>query len=118
MRHMPTDDDALLGRYINEVRQKVTGLGAAEERALSGPAGENDEEAVRRIVGHHLLGAALLALELAPASAPPLDAIQEANLVLRRVVEQGLSGSEVRSALEDQIPTLFARIWPDQGQEP
>src|SRR5260370_2406488 len=117
-RPMPTDEDAFLGAYINDVRQEFAVLGTAEEEALSRRARDGDQEALHRVVKHHLLPTALLALELAPLSAPPLDAIQEANLVLLRLVERGLSGNELRSALADRLPGLFPGLWPHGGRAP
>jgi hypothetical protein len=91
-----TDREFVLSEYLEEVRAKSAVLANEPlllERALSG-----DKEARQAVIVSHLSLAAELGLRLASPELEPLRAIQEANLVLMRVVAAGESPVRVLSA--------------------
>lgn len=71
--------------YLDQVRQlplvATDQLPALRDRALAG-----DTDAGKLVVQCHLEVAALLAWHLRPSSLAPIDAVQEANVILVRLV--------------------------------
>ena len=87
--------------------------GRREEQRLATLGQEGNQEALHSVIKSHLERTARLALQLAPPSLRPLDAIQEANLVLVRAAREGLWGPELDSELATRVATLFRGL--DQG---
>ena len=81
--------------YMAEIRGLPVADLAMEVRLLQ-PARDGDEHAMRELIEGHLLRAAELGVGLAPDWMSPLDAVQEANLVLMRL----LSDASVPSPLQ------------------
>src|SRR6202035_4382290 len=79
-------DDENLATYLRDVRN-LKWLQGNEVHDVLTASREGDETARRRAVEGHLELTALLALQLAPEWLPPLDAIQEANVVLTRLID-------------------------------
>ena len=82
---MPSDGD-LLALYLAEIRQYPL-LTLTEEREGLKRAREGDEPARKRVVEGHVELTALLALRLAPDWMRPDEAVQEANIVLVRLID-------------------------------
>jgi DNA-directed RNA polymerase sigma subunit (sigma70/sigma32) len=78
--------DENLDRYLSDVRSRPI-FSAADEPGLLSACRDGDEGARTRLVNGYLELVALLALRLAPIDMRPLDAIQEANVVLIRLLE-------------------------------
>jgi DNA-directed RNA polymerase sigma subunit (sigma70/sigma32) len=104
---MPSEDEKL-AVYLSEVRQLPL-LTFTEEREGLQRAREGDESARRRVIEGHLELAALLALRLAPTWMRPLDAVQEANLVLIRLIDD-TSVDHPAARLTDTLLAHFAEI--------
>lgn len=77
--------DDPLGLYMAQLA-KLPRLSPEEEASLLLSGRSGDQEAMRRLIEGLLERAAKLALELAPATMRPIDAIQEANVVLVRLL--------------------------------
>ena len=103
-----TDDDAL-ATYLAEV-SRFKPFELADEQRLARWAGEGDTESRDRLVQTYLERAARLARELAPPSMPTLDAIQEANIVLVRAIEEGLSAPALEPELRTRIAAALGRV--------
>ena len=101
-------DAELLGLYLAEV-DLYAPLDDEQEERLARLAAGGDEEAKHDLVKSRLRSAADLALRTAPPSFPPLDAIQEANLVLIKVVEQGFWGGRLTTELQRRLAQFFGR---------
>lgn len=79
-------DDEALAKYLAEVRGLPL-LFAVDEADLLNASRSGDESARKRLLEGHLEVVALLALRLAPRWMRPIDAIQEANVVLSRLLD-------------------------------
>jgi DNA-directed RNA polymerase sigma subunit (sigma70/sigma32) len=75
--------------YLQDVRGRSKVL--SDESVLLARAREGDKPARQMLITSYLALAAEIALRLAPARLEQLEAIQEANLVLMRVVSAGES---------------------------
>lgn len=84
---MPTSDDEALAGYLAEVRSAPI-LTRQRELELRRTARAGDAAARTALIEGYLELAAMLALRLAPEWMRPLDAIQEANVVLVRMMEE------------------------------
>jgi DNA-directed RNA polymerase sigma subunit (sigma70/sigma32) len=102
------DDDALLTTYLEEVRRFST-LTPDEERALLDAARRGDEEARRSVSQGQLVAAAEFALAVARPWMRSLDAIQEANLVLFRLIDDE-KVSLVSERLHEAVGERLSRI--------
>src|SRR5438309_10068136 len=81
-------DDELLAAYLRDVRDlPVLGQGEEGDALARSRTRPGDQRARKRLIEGHLELTALLAIRLAPGRMRPLDAIQEANLVLIRLVD-------------------------------
>lgn len=78
-------DDEALAKYLAEVRGLPL-LFAVDEADLLTASRRGDDSARKRLLEGHLVIAALLALRLPPRWMRPIDAIQEANVVLNRLL--------------------------------
>jgi hypothetical protein len=85
-RDAGVDESPTVHRYITEVR-RIPPLTRAEEVSLVAAARDGDEVAKSKAIQGNLELAAVLALRFAPAWLDAVKAIQEANLVLLRAVE-------------------------------
>jgi DNA-directed RNA polymerase sigma subunit (sigma70/sigma32) len=103
-----TADDEHLAEYLNEVGG-LHRLSSDDEREELVRAREGDQVARRRVIEGNLEVTAHLALRLAPDWMRPLDAIQEANLVLVRLVDDGSSGRPA-DRLSDDLVRHFAEV--------
>lgn len=101
-------DEENLALYLSEVRSLPL-LTLTEERDVLKRAREGDEAARRRVIEGYLELVTLLALRLAPEGMRPIDAIQEANLVLLRLVDDA-SVDRPAAHLTDAILALFRRL--------
>jgi hypothetical protein len=81
-------DDHALGEYLSEVRGLPL-LARQREDELLPRARAGDESAKRELVEGYLELSAMLATRLGPEWMRPLDAIQEANVVMTRVRPEG-----------------------------
>lgn len=79
-------DDETLAKYLAEVRGPPL-LFAVDEPNLLTASRSGDETARTRLLEGHLEVAALLALRLVPKWMRPIDAIQEGNIVLGRLLD-------------------------------
>lgn len=104
---VPSDEENL-ALYLAEVR-KLPLLTPAEERDALKRAREGDEAARRRVIEGYLELTTLLALRLAPEGMRPLDAVQEAHVVLFRLVDDA-SVENPAARLTDAILALFRRL--------
>lgn len=80
------DDEESLATYLAEVR-RLPVLTAENESLLLAATRDGSEETKKRLVEGYLELVAFLALRLAPLDMRPLDAIQEAPVVLMRLLE-------------------------------
>ena len=101
---MPSDEENL-ALYLSEVR-KLPLLPPSEEREALKRAREGDEAARRRVIEGYLELTTLLALRLAPEGMRPLDAVQEANVVLMRLVDDA-SVDRPAARLTDALVKFF-----------
>lgn len=84
-------------------------LTITEEREGLKRGREGDESARRRVMEGHLELTALLALRLTPNWMRPLDAVQEANLVLIRLIDDA-SVDHPAARLTDALLAHFADV--------
>jgi DNA-directed RNA polymerase sigma subunit (sigma70/sigma32) len=77
-----------LKQYLAEIRRQS--LIPINERQLVKAAREGDAKARQQLIESYLYIAALLGLRLARPTMNPLDAIQEANIVLLRLIDAGV----------------------------
>ena len=96
--------DTPLDRYLDEARAAERVL--EDEPALLQSARSGDGEARKAVVRAYLYRTAQIALRLAPQGMGKLDAVQEANMVLLRLVTQ--PGPAFADELEAAIRTHFA----------
>jgi DNA-directed RNA polymerase sigma subunit (sigma70/sigma32) len=97
-----------LADYLEKVRQ-IPLLTSGEERESLKRAREGDESARRRVIEGYLEVTALLALRLAPDWMRPLDAIQEGNIVLLRLVDD-VSVAVPAARLSEALVAHFAEV--------
>ena len=107
LTYVSTDDEHL-AEYLAEVRQLPMST-VSDERSELVRAREGGDEARTRVMQSHLELAALLALRLAPDWMSPLDAIQEANIVLAHLVDDG-SVARPAARLTDALVAQFAEV--------
>ena len=100
-----TADVFLVDQYLEEVRSLATPL--ANEETLRSRARRGDKAATAELVRSYLSLAAELGLRLAPDRLTKLEAIQEANLVLMRVIADDESPALV---LGPRIANHFAEM--------
>jgi hypothetical protein len=79
-------DDQLLGEYLSEVRSLPIASAAERASGLALTRG-GDAAARKRYIESLLLEAATVATDECPQGIRPLDAIQEANVVLVHLVD-------------------------------
>lgn len=93
-------------QYIAEIRRQS--LIPIDEHQLMGAAREGDAKARDQLIKSYLYIAALTGLRLARPSMNPLDAIQEANLVLLRLIDTGVEkpAVELGPAIEKHFATF------------
>lgn len=99
-----TDDPLEL--YLRELKSAPPLAPDEEETLLAKARNEGDRVAKKRVVTSYLARTAEIALRIRPGRLPPLDAIQEANLVLIRVIEDPFV-RKPRRALERRIAEHF-----------
>lgn len=104
---MPSEEQNLAD-YLSEVRQFPLLTLTAEREGLK-RAREGDEPARKRVIEGHLELTALLALRLAPEWLRPLDAVQEANIVLVRLIDDP-SVAHPAARLTDALLAHFAEV--------
>ena len=103
-------DDELLAAYLREVRElPVLGQGEEGDALARSRTRAGDETARRRLIEGYLELTALLAIRLAPDGMRPLDAIQEANLVLIRLVDD-TAVTRLAARLTDAIVERFDEL--------
>jgi DNA-directed RNA polymerase sigma subunit (sigma70/sigma32) len=105
---MRSDED-VLAEYLAEVRA-VPLLPGRDEAHLLSASRNGDQAAKERLVESYLELVALLALQLAPSSLSPLDAIQEANLILIRLIDDPSVAQPAR-----EITPLLVRRYGEIG---
>jgi len=110
---MATDDEHL-AEYLNEVG-RFPRLSPGDEQQELLRAAEGDHDARKRVIEGNLEVAARLALRLAPDWMRPIDAIQEANLVLARLVDDG-SGGQPADRLSDELVNHYAGVSRQLGR--
>jgi len=103
-----TTDDEHLAEYLNEVG-RLPRLSPGDEPQLLLRGAEGDHDARKRVIEGNLEVAARLALRLAPHWMRPLDAVQEANLVLVRLVEDGVGGQPA-DRLSEELVRHYAEV--------
>src|SRR5437016_2392508 len=99
-------EDEDVAAYLSEVQQ-IPLLSLLEERDGLKSGREGDELARKRVIEGHLELTALLALRLAPDWLRPLDAVQEANLVLVCLVDDP-SVAHPAGSLTEALQARFA----------
>jgi len=104
---MATDNEHVAD-YLNEVG-RLPRLSPGDERQELLRAAEGDHDARKRVIEGNLEVAARLALRLAPNWMRALDAIQEANLVLVRLVVDGVGGQPA-DRLSDELISHYAEV--------
>jgi DNA-directed RNA polymerase sigma subunit (sigma70/sigma32) len=109
-------DDTNLATYLSDVRN-LQWLRRSEAHVLLSAGRQGDDDAQRRVVEGHLELAALLALQLSPEWLPPLDAIQEANVVLSRLIDDRSVPSPA-SALSARILEHYRELERRRASEP
>ena len=103
--------DRPLDKHLDEAR--AAELVFEDESALLESARAGGAEARHTLVRAYLLRAAKIGLRLAPEGMADLDAVQEANLVLLRLVTQAPKPS-IAHHLESEIRSHFGTLakWP------
>jgi DNA-directed RNA polymerase sigma subunit (sigma70/sigma32) len=86
LEHVSSEDE-LLATYLHEVRELPV-LSPSEERDLLTRGRNGDEAARKRVIEGYLELIAVLAIRLAPDWMGSIDAIQEGNVVLTRLVDE------------------------------
>ena len=104
---MSSDDDHLVN-YLEKVRQ-IPLLASRDEAVTLKRAREGDESARKRVIEGYLEVTALLALRLAPDWMRPLDAIQEGNIVLVRLVDDA-TVAHPAARLSEALSAHFAEV--------
>jgi DNA-directed RNA polymerase sigma subunit (sigma70/sigma32) len=99
-------------RYLDETR-KLPLLSRAEESVLLAQVRQGNKDAEPRVIEGNLELTARLGLRLAPLWLGPIDAIQEANLVLLRTVEDA-AVDHPASVLTDRLVTHFESLSPPE----
>ena len=98
--------ESALNLYLNEARAAARVL--ENEPAVLASARSGDVAAQHTLVQVYLYSAAEIALRLAPEGMGKLDAIQEANTVLARLVSQAAEPS-IADHLEPAIEQHFGK---------
>ncbi|HEX2058201.1 MAG TPA: sigma-70 factor domain-containing protein [Actinomycetota bacterium] len=101
-------------RYLSEVRTKPV-LSSLEEADLAEQARAGDEEALLQWIDSYLFMTASIALRLCPPAMAPLEAIQEANAVLTRLLSDGGARSpiaELGRSIEEHFDRFHRRPPP------
>ena len=101
-------DDEHLADYLEKVRQTPL-LTSGEERESLKRAREGDESARKRVIEGYLEVTALLAIRLAADWMRLLDAIQEGNLVVLRLVDDA-SVAVPAARLGEALVAHFAEV--------
>jgi DNA-directed RNA polymerase sigma subunit (sigma70/sigma32) len=93
-------------KYIAEIRRHS--LIPIDERQLMNAAREGDVKAKDELIKSYLYITALIGLRLARPTVNPLDEIQEANLVLLRLIDKGVEkpAVELGPAIEKHFATF------------
>lgn len=99
------NEDDMLMLYLREWNRRPR-LSAGVERSLLRRGRRGDGEALRRVIESYLYRAATIAIERAPSEVRRSDAIQAANTVLIRLVEDRTI-QEPGSVLETAIEQLW-----------
>jgi hypothetical protein len=105
---MMEDDEAVLAEYFDAIRA-VPRLTPGQGIGLLDGARRGNHEAAERFIEGCLEVTALLALHLAPAWMTPLDAIQEANIVLMGLVDDSSVQSPV-AVLTDKLVRHYGKF--------
>ena len=105
---MATDDETL-ATYLAEV-VLFRPYDLADEQRLARLAAQGDRESRDRLVETYLDRVARIAQELAPSSMRPLDAIQEANIVVVRAIAEGLCAPDLEPELRTRVAAAFERF--------
>lgn len=103
---MAPDEERVLDRYLEEAR--AHSFAPPDEFALIDRASSGDTEARRTLVTAYLGSAADIGLRLAPPGVSRFKAVQEANLVLLRLVCE--PGPKVTERLEPAIREHFSAL--------
>lgn len=109
-RHLDPEEALVL--YLREAR-KLPAIPETEEKELLARARAGDRAARRTLVDSYLELAAMLALKFRPPGIRELDAIQEANIVLLRLIEGG--GERPAAELADAIRRRMEELAPPAG---
>ena len=96
--------------YLADI-ETVPELTKDQEKSLIELARSGDQSAKKKLVEAHLKWAAILADLLKPDSVSPIDAIQEANLVLMRLIDREDIQS-IGSELGDAVKEHFRSTYP------
>jgi hypothetical protein len=109
------DETALLTEYFEELRAtprltplEESDLLAAARRGQKREEGSAAENAKNKVIRGYLPVTALLALHLAPAWMSRLEAIQEANIVLMRLVKDPSVPRPLAAALTSALVKRYA----------
>jgi RNA polymerase primary sigma factor len=99
-------EDFFLKDYLARARR--LSLIPNDESQLIKAAGEGDEKARQQLIESYLSITAEIGLRLARPSMKPLDAIQEANTVLLRLIDAGVEkrAVELGPAIEKHFATF------------
>ena len=103
--------DLILNKYLDEVR--AAELVLENELAVLESARTGDVEARHTLVQAYLFRTAEIGLRLAPEGMDKLNAIQEANIVLVRLVTQAQKPSiayHLESAIKNHFGTLNTQV--------
>lgn len=106
---LPDRDAAELVNVYLAAAHTARRLTYSEERRLLQLVVKGDEEALRRVTANYLPRVARIALELRPAALSPLESIQEANLVVRRLLRgttRPLSTRQLRRAIASRFQAI------------
>lgn len=98
-----------LDTYLAEI-ETVPELSQDEEATLIKLARDGEQSAKRKLVEANLKWAAILADLLKPDSVSPIDAIQEANLVLMRLIDRPDAhsiGGELGNAVKEHFDSTY-----------
>ena len=99
-------EDWLLKDYLAKIRSQS--LIPYDESQLINAAGEEDAKARDQLIRSYLYITALIGLRLARPTMKPHDAIQEANVVLLRLIDTGVEkpAVELGPAIEKHFATF------------
>lgn len=97
--------------YLAEI-ETVPELSSAAEKSLIELARKGDRNAKKKLVEAHLRWAAILADLLKPDTVSPIDAIQEANLVLMRLIDRE-DVESIGSELGNAVKAHFNSTYPE-----